>query len=391
MGIILVLLYLAVPAKATYTVASDNHCDYINKAAITTAEDCFKAFIYFHGADDAGADGGEGAGADGGEGAGADGGEGAGADGGEGAGADGGRRRFLEHTTIATSAFSISSANEESISASSLIRASTTDDPPGCFYKINNPGPDRLIFNSDQTSSKPYSETFLGLCAEPSGGASSCNAGQYHDDNTKDCQECPVGQSSSASATSCVTCTLGKYNDQTQQASCKDCPVGTINNDDGAVVGNHDQESDCQECLAGQSSSAAASACITCTRGKYNDQSKASCKDCPVGKKLTSGQGIITQHDQADDCVVCPAGKYNDKKGWYEECPLCANGDQTLQGRTTCDSTNDDGTVSCSPGKFSQAEQCVDCSVGKYNDVQDGACKECELGFYNDEERQTEW
>ena len=227
-------------------------------------------------------------------------------------------------------------------------------------------------------------------------------------DGENDCQECARGFYSGAQAakscdgctegqynnqikqTSCKTCRVGMYSDQKKQLGCKSCPAGTYLERETPAF--NDAESDCKDCVIGRFSHAEAATCQTCSRGKFNDQTKqALCKDCPVGKKLTKGQGVIANHDQASDCDDCPGGKYNDNVGWYEECPLCTNGDQTQKARTSCDGVNEDGSVTCSSGKFKQSGQCVDCSVGKYNDVQDGACKDCELGLYNDEKRQTEW
>ena len=420
MGVVLVLLYLVVLAEATYSVAQSETCGDLDLEVIKTEADCRAAFDYFHPKRRRFLN------------------------------HSGQSSQFafdMDETNLAKeNVLCVTSTPADDYACPKFVSKKQGDStkPPGCYYKIilEEGRADELIFNDVLTGSA-YSTTALGLCTKPSStaetvatecetgtdqnnqedcickeltctatkglyceaaGASSsckCSPGTYVNEDKEcipclagfassnlhslGCTSCSAGESAQSAATECTACARGKFNDQTEQPSCKDCISGTFNNVDGAAS--------CNDCPAGRSQSfSAAYDCVTCERGQFNDQTKQStCKDCPVGKKLTSSQGMITKHDQESDCVDCPGGKYNDNLGWYEECPSCTNGDQTETGRVTCDGVNEDGTVTCSSGKFKQSDLCVDCSVGKYNDVQDGACKDCELGLYNDEKRQTEW
>ena len=97
--------------------------------------------------------------------------------------------------------------------------------------------------------------------------------------------------------------------------------------DNGGQLSEHDEESDCDSCVAGRSSdvvaattvsvcqicpegtssAAADDSCSDCVRGKYNENEGASsCVNCGVGFFLDA-IGSLSQYD----CASCGQGTYN--------------------------------------------------------------------------------
>ena len=276
MGI--VLLYLAAPAEATYSVIQYETCGQLDLEVITTAADCRAAFDYFHGE------------------------------------ISGDGRRFLDHS--GNSQFT-SESNADVLCVTSKPAGDYTcpefvskkqgdsTKPPGCYYKIilEEGKADELIFN-DVLMGSAYTTTMFGLCAArracetgtdqnnqadctcgvltctstkglycDAAGVSSlckCSPGAYVNEDREctpclagfasseldsyECTSCSAGESAQPAATECTACARGKFNDQTEQPSCKDCISGTFNNVDGAAS--------CNDCPAGRSQISSAAAPI---------------------------------------------------------------------------------------------------------------------------------
>ena len=189
------------------------------------------------------------------------------------------------------------------------------------------------------------------------------------------CTQCTTGQYQNefSSSTLCKTCPVGKYNDvDSGSIVCKNCPAGTWND-----ATSRTQLSHCKNCLAGKfGTTAGLSACVDCGLGKWSTTpiatSASTCTACTFGKwSNTPGLGT-------DSCKPCQVGTYNNDTGRMQECASCQSGryqDQTQ--RAAC--------IQCDPGKNNlqvksvTASACLNCAIGKYNDLQGlgSACPVC--------------
>ena len=116
----------------------------------------------------------------------------------------------------------------------------------------------------------------------------------------------------------CMVCPAGKFSDVGGALVCKDCPAGTGLADNGAVLGSHDEASDCRTCDGGRYSLAGAKECSMCAGGRFLE-------DPGTAKEL---------HDADSRCLVCPAGRWNN----LEEARLCiqCNPSRRCEGGDTC-------------------------------------------------------
>ena len=175
-----------------------------------------------------------------------------------------------------------------------------------------------------------------------------CNAG-YVGTGTTVCQ--PSGQFSTLPT--CVTCELGKYNDNTSRLICKD------------------------DCGAGFYIVEDKSSCVICPYGTWQDlQDQSSCKKCAVGK--------ISKNEQQTSnttCEECDVGFYNPYEGYDGSCLPCQKAKES--GEHEC--------PGCEPGKYKDNTKkasdsngdCTICALGKFTDDRDvGSCKSCPKGFY---------
>ena len=187
---------------------------------------------------------------------------------------------------------------------------------------------------------------------------------------------CPQGSKQHPSFATCLACDIGKYNDQTGTAACKDCDdceAGQVLSC-GESAGSTSRT--CTDCARGKfKASGDQTACTDCGNGKYNNQKKRTavadclaCDDCEAGQVLSCGESAGST---SRTCTDCAQGKFK------------ASGDQTA-------------CADCGAGKYNDQTQrktegdCKICGLGKYND-QTGLvdCKNCGLGKYNDQTQQT--
>jgi len=94
----------------------------------------------------------------------------------------------------------------------------------------------------------------------------------------------------------CITCTVGKYldtSDNYAESDCNACPPNSNNNAEAS--------SSCM-CDKGFSSYNGNPVCMMCSQGKYQENTgSSSCTDCAAGKYLDS-----IGSDKASDCKACP-------------------------------------------------------------------------------------
>ena len=178
--------------------------------------------------------------------------------------------------------------------------------------------------------------------SQDQGGQSTCKdcaSGRYQDQNQQTtCKGCGVGKyQDNVGQSSCTNCTISYYQDKYGQNHCKSCSDG-YQDEDGqpsckgcpegkAGVYKYNYESglssgdDCTPCVAGTYAPTGTKACKDCAVGTYqNEDGQGTCKDCQAGKYLDEiGMSL------KDDCKVCQAGGYQNEDG-QSTCILCASG-----------------------------------------------------------------
>ncbi|XP_022316517.2 uncharacterized protein LOC111120118 isoform X1 [Crassostrea virginica] len=166
-----------------------------------------------------------------------------------------------------------------------------------------------------------------------------CPAGQYAEDVTNVCKNCP----------------LGYYQELSGSRMCHSCPNGQVTLQEGAT-----SLEQCQAgCPKGQELSVRGT-CVPCQPGFYKDQTTlASCQPCPYG--TTTEAGGSTSLDKCN-IAVCAAGSYRSDN----QCFLCPLGQyQPRRGQTQC--------LQCGPGQTTVLEgsrRAADCVEGNVDECQ---------------------
>ncbi|KAJ6252872.1 insulin-like growth factor binding protein [Anaeramoeba flamelloides] len=226
-----------------------------------------------------------------------------------------------------------------------------------------------------------------------------CPEGKYQDETNQDyCKECPIGThnpiNGSETINDCLVCDIGTYNDEVAQKECKKCPMGTYNVNTGSksknncsvcIKGTYNDrwgQSVCKNCTKGTySNEINSTSCSGCQKGTYQDEiHQAFCKECPAGTFNSN-----TNSESENDCTNCNIGSHQPLKG-QSSCELCQEGTyQNQTGQTNC--------PNCRAGSYSpntNMTSCVECSKGSYGDTEgetsfDTACKKCPLGTWSDQ------
>ena len=205
-----------------------------------------------------------------------------------------------------------------------------------------------------------------------------------------DCLDpCLSGTFMNASSGSCMDCPIGTYMDIDKHSStrCKTCEMGKTTRSVGSKAVN-----DCYHCLPGEFYNSTEMMCTSCPMGKYQDEvNKDSCKDCASGTTT-----LKMSSKTLSDCVkVCGVGKFLNDSNCFD-CPKNTYQDVKEHNATECkpcgpnEITNATGQsdvsscfVSCDEGWFlnKSVSQCKKCPVGQYQD-QSGQdhCKQCPDG-----------
>ena len=219
-----------------------------------------------------------------------------------------------------------------------------------------------------------------------------CTQGKFQADAGKtSCKLCPVGETSPASSPLasgcavcgvgkhysstysadkatlsqiCVSCTKGKFQDSTNQSTCKPCTAGTGASGSSATS--------CSDCSAGKNSMSGV--CTDCPIGTAQNATKQStCKPCAVGSGSSKGAKVcsvctVGWHANKGKCVKCPPGQFQNNAS-QTSCNSCAVG----TGSDTCPAAMLALKPSACPA--AGATSCNTCAVGTY--VNNGVCTTC--------------
>lgn len=282
---------------------------------------------------------------------------------------------------------------------------------------------------------------YLGHCIDCNVPATCepCAAGKYKqlDENGigTTCQNCPAGKFSATSAVEnsysdiqtppCTQCSSGKYQSNSGESFCEDCPINTFSDQTG-----RDSVMDCSFCLSGTYTSiTGSSSCLDCEKGKksiFKDLSaiyleaysvpcvkgytihgelcswnecemceagkyslierSTDCLSCPENKYST-----IIGSELASDCNDCPAGKSTDGNLGQGSCSDCPGGKFSNIGGDCQDcpasEISSPGSSSCTPcsgGKFPFQNVCTNCQAGKFSESGAIECTPCVQGRFSD-------
>ncbi|XP_050037008.1 sushi, von Willebrand factor type A, EGF and pentraxin domain-containing protein 1-like [Dermacentor andersoni] len=143
-----------------------------------------------------------------------------------------------------------------------------------------------------------------------------------------DCVKCPKGSFHDRTAAFCSPCPMGTYQDQDGAVSCKPCPEGAV-----TFASKSTSVDDCQvPCAPGTFSRNGLGTCRACPPGTYQDKhQQVQCKTCPEGSSSEAyGSDRIT------DCKkYCEPGTYSESG--LEPCAPCKRGFyQEMSGRKSC-------------------------------------------------------
>jgi hypothetical protein len=217
-----------------------------------------------------------------------------------------------------------------------------------------------------------------------------CSDGYYDDDtNRYECSRCSGGfYSSVTGATGIETCKACKPGTWSEIGSptCQNCPLNSNSSMASAFLSN------CR-CNAGTTGFDGGT-CVYCVEGKYKDTTGSSaCIDCPLNSISLSGSSLLTScqckagytGSNGGTCTSCPAGKYKNSIGSYA-CTDCGAGKYLI----TIGATVASSCVDCGAGKYSTtvgaslANTCIDCGANSYSAVVGatgaGTCTSCPSG-----------
>ena len=141
-----------------------------------------------------------------------------------------------------------------------------------------------------------------------------CGAGSYITSDQTACSVCIKGRwQDKQNQPNCNQCNAGKFSDQEERASdtCQECSTGTYAPATGSAVCLDD-------CDAGSYISENKISCDVCPVGRWQNQSdQTSCKKCIKGKVLRfTGK-------TSDVCEECIIGLYNPYEGHTGDCLPC--------------------------------------------------------------------
>ena len=224
------------------------------------------------------------------------------------------------------------------------------------------------------------------------GKCTSCPRGRFNSNfassSDAECFMCPRGFSSNISSASfCVNCVSGKFQNEEGATECNMCPVGWFQ--DGT------NSTKCTSCSEGEYQNNKGTAfCLPCLPGFFNDIVGAvHCKVCDTGKFQGEPNGTTCYSVEAGS-IVLGGGSAS------VPVPLGSKIDLLLtSGFVACSAGTigtDPPTASCnscpagetsSPGAIS----CQDCNKGRFGVQSEGSgkCIDCPVGFFQDTAGQT--
>eukprot|EP00948_MAST-09A_sp_MAST-9A-sp1_P003899 g3899.t1 len=130
-----------------------------------------------------------------------------------------------------------------------------------------------------------------------------CPLGQFFNNVTLTCKECPPGRFSPyiglegvSELNLCSICPQGRYNSEAGQTSCHLCAAGKYNDKNGQIACNS-----------------------RCRVGTYSREGSTQCQKCPGGYKGTHPAAISLE----DGCLKCEQGKFSNDTGGHQRCTEC--------------------------------------------------------------------
>ena len=192
------------------------------------------------------------------------------------------------------------------------------------------------------------------------------------------CLSCPTGKYLLASNNSCVSCNVDGYYQDTLTQTCEAC-------DTSCQTCSESSATSCLSCYSGKYMLAVNNSCVSCNiNGYYQDTVTQTCEACDTSCKTCSGSA-------STNCLSCDTGKYLlaannscvscDVDGYYQDtlAQTCNECDTSCQ---TCSGSAATNCLSCPTGKYLLASNnsCVSCDVdGYYQDTVAQSCNTCDL------------
>ncbi|XP_015760737.1 PREDICTED: uncharacterized protein LOC107339904 [Acropora digitifera] len=193
-----------------------------------------------------------------------------------------------------------------------------------------------------------------------------------------DCYECMKGSFYNSSSKSCSLCPEGKYQDEVNQDTCKDCDRGKTTLDHGTNT-----SSDCVVvCGLGQYLNDSDEACLDCPFNTYMDSAKHRSKECKAcgPNEITNATGT----SNISQCFGCRKGTFLNKT--VSQCQRCPKGTfQDQPGQDKCTQCPDTMSTDNS-GQWSKSACVAICGKGEFYDSSDNRCKPCSYGTYQESE-----
>jgi len=185
-----------------------------------------------------------------------------------------------------------------------------------------------------------------------SGNNSSLEPGLYDDPYQiflLSCRPCAPGNYSNEGTTACMQCPAGKYSNISEASACNQCPEGSTSEREFGSL-----------------------RCKFCDAGKYSPGDTSSCIDCSAG--------YFSYEINSSDCLPCPAGTYNAHNG-SSFCSLCTFGEFSTGSAIACEScgVNQNTTSKAQISKLNCKTFCPVGHVG-YNGIQ--PCFPCLAGAF---------
>ena len=198
-----------------------------------------------------------------------------------------------------------------------------------------------------------------------------------------DCYHCLPGDFYNSTAMMCTSCPMGKYQDEVNKDSCKDCASGTT-----TLEMSSKTISDCVK-VCGLGKFLNDSNCFDCPKNTYQEMKEHNATECkPCGpNKITNatGQSDVSScfvsceegwflDKRVSQCKKCPVGQYQDQSG-QDHCKQCPDGKSTAsEGQKNMSSCT---VVFCGKGQYLNDSNCFDCPKNTYQDVEEHNATEC--------------
>ncbi|ELU08713.1 hypothetical protein CAPTEDRAFT_227406 [Capitella teleta] len=253
---------------------------------------------------------------------------------------------------------------------------------------------------------------FSGTYLSDANRCEPCPIGLYQEqEDQKSCIQCPVGTSTVREGTdkakdclpecdsgfgydqgnmSCIECAIGFYKDNSidRFGVCLECPENATTAETAST-----SSANCSipKCYAGSSLDVVANTCVTCAIGFYQpEDQQTECIQCPSAIATEN-----TGSTRLDQCkILCPSGQESNVLNSTTrefECVECAQGffrNQVLSQFGSCESCPSNVTTNgTGAGDISDCNLAA-CDPGSYRDANANICLHCPAGTYQDQQWQ---